>query len=287
MLAAVWHPSGLSNRSGPQVPRIGVRCNGGSAGPAFPIRHRPPTGGCGSLTRRAVGAPSPWPDHPHRGDRGGRVAGGVVPRPRIGPHSRWCNQVSPACGARPAHASSGSRQPCCRSVAGRSPRTGRPRSCGASSAPPTIRSISLLARNQRVPELVGVEIHRPTRSGRSGAPGPRSGSSVTNPLRMLCDLAAVDPRGMVAAVEQVVIAGLVLPTGAGDSVLEPAMARLLADHGLPPRRVPPDHRGVPVPETDTKRRRDSDGRGRRERRNWRSRSRAIVAGVALGAAAGP
>jgi hypothetical protein len=94
---------------------------------------------------------------------------------------------------------------------------------------------------------------------------------------MLCDLAAVDPRGIAAAVEQVVIAGLVLPTGLralvdrhgrpgrtgiaalqraveswplGDkpagNVLEPAIARLLADHGLPPAEFHPIIEGLEV-----------------------------------------
>ncbi len=134
----------------------------------------------------------------------------------------------------------------------------------------------VLARNQRVPELVGVEIHRPTDRA-DLVPATRDGIVVTNPLRMLCDLAAVDPRGMVAAVEQVVIAGLVLPTGLralverharqgrtgiaalrsavlawplgdkpADSVLEPAMARLLADHDLPPAEFHPIIEGLEV-----------------------------------------
>ena len=100
---------------------------------------------------------------------------------------------------------------------------------------------------------------------------------MTNPLRMLCDLAAVDPDGTSAAVERVVIAGLVLPTGLrrlverhacqgrtgiaalrsavlawplgdkpADSVLEPAMAKLLADHGLPPAEFHPIIEGLEV-----------------------------------------
>ena len=52
----------------------------------------------------------------------------------------------------------------------------------------------VIARNQRVPELVGVAVHRPT--DRSDlAPTIRDGIAVTNPLRTLCDLAAVDPAG--------------------------------------------------------------------------------------------
>jgi very-short-patch-repair endonuclease len=134
----------------------------------------------------------------------------------------------------------------------------------------------VVARNQRIPDLAGVEIHRPTDRA-DLVPTVRDGIPVTNPLRMLCDLAAVDPRGIAAAVEQVVIAGLVLPTGLralvdrhgrpgrtgiaalqraveswplGDkpagNVLEPAMARLLADHDLPPAEFHPIIEGLEV-----------------------------------------
>jgi very-short-patch-repair endonuclease len=134
----------------------------------------------------------------------------------------------------------------------------------------------VVARDQRVGELVGVEVHRPTERA-DLLPTVRDGIAVTNPVRMLCDLAAVDPRGVAAAVEHVVIAGLVLPTGLralverhvrpghtgiaalrrvvrawplgekpADSVLEPAMAKLLADHGLPPAEFHPTVEGVEV-----------------------------------------
>jgi len=92
----------------------------------------------------------------------------------------------------------------------------------------------VVARNQRIPDLVGVEIHRPTdRTDRADlVPAYRDGIAVTSPLRMLCDLAAVDPGGIAAAIDHVVIAGLVLPPG-----LPVFVARLLAEHGLPPAEL--------------------------------------------------
>ena len=86
----------------------------------------------------------------------------------------------------------------------------------------------VVARNQRVPDLVGVEIHRPTDRA-DLVPAYRDGIAVTSPSRMLCDLAAVDPEGVAAAIDHVVIAGLVLAPG-----LRVLVARLLAEHGLPP-----------------------------------------------------
>ena len=134
----------------------------------------------------------------------------------------------------------------------------------------------VVSRDQRIPDLVGVEVHRPTDRA-DLVPAVHDGIAVTNPLRMLCDLAAVDSRGVTAAVEQVLVAGLVLPTGLrslvgeharpgcsgiatlrrvirawpfGDkpaaTVLEPAMAKLLADHGLPPAVFHPIIEGVEV-----------------------------------------
>ena len=134
----------------------------------------------------------------------------------------------------------------------------------------------VVAPDRRVPELVGVEVHRP--ADRSDLTSTvRDGIAVTNPLRMLCDLAAVDRRGVAAAVEHVVIAGLVLPTGLralverrarpdhrgmdalrevvtawplgakpADEVLEPALTKLLAEHGLPPAEFHPNIAGVEV-----------------------------------------
>jgi very-short-patch-repair endonuclease len=95
-------------------------------------------------------------------------------------------------------------------------------------------------------------------------PSTRSAIRTTNPLRMLCDLAAVDPGSIARAVETVMVEGYATPTvlrelvtrhgrrgrqgivalrdavrqwplgdKPADSVLEPAMARLLAANGLP------------------------------------------------------
>jgi very-short-patch-repair endonuclease len=114
------------------------------------------------------------------------------------------------------------------------------------------------------PRLDGVLVHHP-RDHSDLTPSTRAGIRVTNPLRMLCDLAAVDAEGITPAIEHVIIAGYARPsalrslvdrharrgrTGVdalrravlewplggkpADSVLEPAMARLLAEHGLPP-----------------------------------------------------
>jgi hypothetical protein len=114
------------------------------------------------------------------------------------------------------------------------------------------------------PELEGVIVHRPRDLG-DLEPSVRSGITTTNPLRMLCDLGAVDPKAVAGAVERVIIDRIVTPTALrslverhslrgrhgvvalreavmawplgdkpADSVLEPAMAMLLADHGLPP-----------------------------------------------------
>jgi very-short-patch-repair endonuclease len=122
----------------------------------------------------------------------------------------------------------------------------------------------LVPRAQYRLELEGVVIHRPRDLGDLGR-SVREGVPTTNPLRMLCDLAAVDPAAIGAAVEHVIIAGLARPTGLralvdrharkgrtgvtalraavqrwplgdkpADSVLEPAMARLLDRHRLPP-----------------------------------------------------
>lgn len=110
----------------------------------------------------------------------------------------------------------------------------------------------VVARNQRVPDLIGVEVHRPI-DRTDLVPAIRDGIAVTNPLRMLCDLATVDPGGIAAAVEQVVVAGLLLPPA--DDVLERAMAQLLVEHGLPPAEFRPIIEGFDVA-TETERRPD-------------------------------
>jgi very-short-patch-repair endonuclease len=121
----------------------------------------------------------------------------------------------------------------------------------------------IVPRNGPRPDLDGVVVHRPC-DRHDLAPSSRAGIRVTNPLRMLCDLASVDPQAVGGAVEHVVVAGYARPTGlrrlvdrhatqgrAGidalrhavaawplgekpaDSVLEAAMARLLSAHRLP------------------------------------------------------
>jgi very-short-patch-repair endonuclease len=111
--------------------------------------------------------------------------------------------------------------------------------------------------------LEGVIVHRPS-DRLDLTPSTRSAIRTTNPLRMLCDLAAVDPGSIARAVETVMVEGYATPTvlrelvarhgrrgrqgivalrdavrqwplgdKPADSVLEPAMARLLAANGLP------------------------------------------------------
>jgi very-short-patch-repair endonuclease len=120
----------------------------------------------------------------------------------------------------------------------------------------------VIPRDEPVPDLAGVVIHRLARH--HIVPSSRHGIAVTDPLWMLCDLAAVDAGGVAAAVEHVVVAGLARPTALrtlverhallepagtttlrrvvlawspGDKpaagVLEPAMTKFLAEHGLP------------------------------------------------------
>jgi len=69
-----------------------------------------------------------------------------------------------------------------------------------------------VACNQHVPDLVGVAVHRPA-DWADLVPTSRSGIPVTNPRRMLCDLAAVDPDSHTAAVEHLAVTGLVPPGG--------------------------------------------------------------------------
>jgi hypothetical protein len=66
----------------------------------------------------------------------------------------------------------------------------------------------IVARGRHVPELVGVDVHRPA-DWADLVPTSRGGIPVTNPLRMLCDLAAVDPDGLAGAVEHITTTGLV------------------------------------------------------------------------------
>jgi very-short-patch-repair endonuclease len=126
----------------------------------------------------------------------------------------------------------------------------------------------VIPRREQVPDLAGVVVHRVARH--AGVPTSRRGIPVTDPLRMLGDLAAVDAGGVAAAVEHVVVAGWVRPSALracvahvsgvepagtttlrrvaltwspGDKptagVLEPVMTKFLADHGLPPAEFRP------------------------------------------------
>ena len=70
----------------------------------------------------------------------------------------------------------------------------------------------IVGGDRRVPDLLGVAVHRPA-DWADLVPTCRVGIPVTNPLRMLRDLAAVDPDGLAAAVEHLAITGLVLPFG--------------------------------------------------------------------------
>ena len=114
------------------------------------------------------------------------------------------------------------------------------------------------------PRSTGCVVHRP-RDRKDLSPVLRLGIRTSNVLRMLCDLGAVDATAVPAAVGHVVTAGLASPVALrtavdvharrgrhgvpafrealddwvldgkpADSVLEPAMRRLLAEHRLPP-----------------------------------------------------
>ena len=145
--------------------------------------------------------------------------------------------------------------------------------------------VDLLAERSRSSvSLVGVELHRP-RDRDDLARSIRSGIPCTNPIRMLLDLGAVDPAGVPRALEHVVVSGRATPRvlrelvvrhstrgrqgvvalrealadwslgeKPADSVLEPAMMRLLEQHGLPPAefhprigRYEPDFRIIGTP----------------------------------------
>jgi len=121
----------------------------------------------------------------------------------------------------------------------------------------------IVSNRAREATLGGVVVHRP-RDRRDLSPVRRAGIRTSNVLRMLCDLGAVDADSVPAAVGHVVTTGLASPAALRiavdvharrgrhgvpafraalddwvldgkpvDSVLEPAMARLLVEHGLP------------------------------------------------------
>ncbi len=121
----------------------------------------------------------------------------------------------------------------------------------------------MLPDRRRESTLAGVVVHRP-RDCKDLSPVLRSGIRTSNVLRMLCDLGAVDPATVAAAVGHVVTTGLASPVALRnavevharrgrhgvpafrealdewvidgkpvDSVLEPAMRRLGEEHRLP------------------------------------------------------
>jgi very-short-patch-repair endonuclease len=123
--------------------------------------------------------------------------------------------------------------------------------------------VIVTARN-RSPDVVGVVVHRP-RDRKDLVPVLRSAIPTTNILRLLCDLGAVDPTAVSAAVGHVLSARLASPAALraaidrhsrrgrhgvpafrealdqwliqgrpADSVLELAMRRLFETYGLPP-----------------------------------------------------
>ena len=134
----------------------------------------------------------------------------------------------------------------------------------------------ILSRRSREAGLEDVLVHRP-RDRKDLSPVRRSGIPTSNVLRMLCDLGAVDEPSVAAAVGHVVTTGLASPAALRsavevharrgrhgvpafraalddwvldgkpvDSVLEPAMRRLLDDHALPPAQFHAVLRGYEV-----------------------------------------
>jgi very-short-patch-repair endonuclease len=122
----------------------------------------------------------------------------------------------------------------------------------------------IVTRRTRSPELDGVVVHRP-RDRKDLKPVLRQNIPTTNVLRLLCDLGAVDPGAISAAVGHVVTNRLASPVALQaaidrhsrrgrhgvpafrvaleewvidgkpvDSLLETVMSRLLKEHGLPP-----------------------------------------------------
>jgi Protein of unknown function (DUF559) len=127
----------------------------------------------------------------------------------------------------------------------------------------------ILPKRSREAAVDGAVVHRP-RDTLDLAPSRRAHVPVTNILRTLCDLGALDAAAVPGAVGHVVSTGLASPTALRaairrhgrrgrpgvpalrealddwvldgkpvDSILEPAMAALLAAHGLPPAEFHP------------------------------------------------
>ena len=121
----------------------------------------------------------------------------------------------------------------------------------------------MLTERTRRATLAGVLVHRP-RDRRDLSPVLRANIRTSNVLRLLCDLGAVDPSSVPAAVGHVVTTGMASPVALrnavnvhtrrgrhgvpafraalddwvidgkpADSVLETAVRRLVAEHGLP------------------------------------------------------
>ncbi len=134
----------------------------------------------------------------------------------------------------------------------------------------------ILTRRTRTPDLDGVIVHRP-RDLKDLTPVRRAGIPTSNVLRLLCDLGAVDPASVPAAVGHVVTCRLASPVALRqaidrhsrrgrhgvpafraaleewvidgkpvDSVLEPAMRRLFVRHRLPPVEFHPRIGGLEV-----------------------------------------
>jgi hypothetical protein len=122
----------------------------------------------------------------------------------------------------------------------------------------------MLTERRREANLCGVAVHRP-RDRRDLSPVLRQNIRTSNILRLLCDLGAVDRRSVFDAVGHVVTNGLASPVALRtavdvharrgrhgvpafrealedwvldgkpvDSILEPAMRKLVAKYGLPP-----------------------------------------------------
>jgi very-short-patch-repair endonuclease len=146
-----------------------------------------------------------------------------------------------------------------------------------SGPPATATSIHLLsAEHDRRFSVRGAIVHRP-RDLLDLRPVIRSAIAVTNPVRTLCDVGAIDASAVEPALVSMMVAGYVRPdtmwaavdrhaakgrpgipalrdalarlalgSKPPDSVLEPAMSRLLQRHGLPPATFHPIVAGYEV-----------------------------------------